>query len=322
MLDRIKEPVNDHLRKFERYFKKNMGSDIKFLDVITNYIYRRKGKQLRPLLVFLSAGLNGNITELAYVAAGMVELLHTATLVHDDVVDEAYERRGAFSINALWRSKVAVLVGDFLLSRGLIVAVEHNQFDMLREMSLVVKDMSEGELLQLERSRKMNIDEETYFDIIRMKTASLIASSCVSGAISAGGDNGSVERMRLFGTKLGMAFQMQDDLFDYRPKGLIGKPTGNDIKEKKLTLPLIYALQQAPDSKRKTVLRAIASDSKNRKTVDMVIDFVKQYGGMDYTLNRMLKFRDEALEVLAGFPESAYRTSLEQLTEFIVTRNS
>ncbi|HRX31775.1 MAG TPA: polyprenyl synthetase family protein [Tenuifilaceae bacterium] len=320
MLDQIKSPVNEHMQKFERFFKENMNSDISLLNIITNYIYRRKGKQLRPMLVFLSAGLNGEITQSTYVAAGMIELLHTATLVHDDVVDEAYERRGGFSVNALWRSKVAVLVGDFLLSRGLLISIEHNSMDLLREMSKAVKDMSEGELLQIERSRKMNIDEDAYFEIIRMKTASLLASCCVNGAISAGVPSEKVELMRSFGLKLGLAFQMRDDLFDYQPKGLIGKPTGNDIKEKKLTLPLIYALKQATPEERRSIRKLILKERKKNSTIETVVDFVKKYGGIEYTTNAMLRIQHEALDILKAFPESEYRNSLELFTEYIVNR--
>jgi octaprenyl-diphosphate synthase len=232
-LDEIKKPVEVDLDKFEPYFKNSMSSKVPLLDVITNYIYRRKGKQLRPLLVFLSAGINGGVKESTYVAAGMIELLHTATLIHDDVVDEAYERRGFFSINALWRSKISVLVGDYLLSKGLLLAIEKNEIELLRIMSKAVKDMSEGELLQIERSRKMDINESTYFEIIEKKTASLLASCSANGACSAGASTEMIERMRDFGLFLGIAFQIKDDLFDYQPKGVIGKPTGNDIKEKK-----------------------------------------------------------------------------------------
>jgi octaprenyl-diphosphate synthase len=318
MLKQIKEPIINHLDDFEPFFKKNMGSDIRLLDLITNYIVRRKGKQLRPMLVFLSAGACGQINQATYVAAGMIELLHTATLVHDDVVDEAYERRGFFSINALWRSKVAVLVGDFILSRGLLVAIENNQFEMLRVISSAVKEMSEGELLQIERSRKMNIDEETYYEIIRKKTASLIASCCANGAISANASADNVNSMYQFGQYLGMAFQIRDDLFDYQPSGLIGKPTGNDIKEHKLTLPLIYALSQSDATERKRVIRLINSDKKSNITD--VVDFAKSKGGIDYTTQKMFEYRDKAKQTLESFPDSEYKSSLLLLADYIVNR--
>jgi octaprenyl-diphosphate synthase len=318
MLKQIKEPISNHLDDFEPFFKKNMGSDIRLLDLITNYIVRRKGKQLRPMLVFLSAGTCGQVNQSTYVAAGMIELLHTATLVHDDVVDEAYERRGFFSINALWRSKVAVLVGDFILSRGLLVAIENNQFEMLRVISSAVKEMSEGELLQIERSRKMNIDEETYYEIIRKKTASLIASCCANGAISANASAENVNSMYQFGQYLGMAFQIRDDLFDYQPSGLIGKPTGNDIKEHKLTLPLIYALSQSDAAERKRIVRLINSGKKS--SISDVIDFAKSKGGIDYTTQKMLEYRDKAKQTLESFPDSEYKNSLLLLADYIVNR--
>lgn len=295
-----------------------MGSDIKLLDLIINYIVRRKGKQLRPMLVFLSAGACGQINKSTYVAAGMIELLHTATLVHDDVVDEAYERRGFFSINALWRSKVAVLVGDFILSRGLLVAIENNQVEMLRVISSAVKEMSEGELLQIERSRKMNIDEETYYDIIAKKTASLIASCCANGAISANATKDMVDRLYQFGKYLGMAFQIRDDLFDYQPSGLIGKPTGNDIKEHKLTLPLIYVLSKSNPLERRRIIRLINGGKK--ANIAEIVDFAKEKGGIDYAKNKMFEFRDNAKQTLEIFPDSVYKKSLVLLADYMVNR--
>ncbi len=320
-LDEIKKPVEVDLDKFEPYFKNSMSSKVPLLDVITNYIYRRKGKQLRPLLVFLSAGINGGVKESTYVAAGMIELLHTATLIHDDVVDEAYERRGFFSINALWRSKISVLVGDYLLSKGLLLAIEKNEIELLRIMSKAVKDMSEGELLQIERSRKMDINESTYFEIIEKKTASLLASCSANGACSAGASPEMIERMRNFGLYLGIAFQIKDDLFDYQPKGIIGKPTGNDIKEKKLTLPLIHSLSKVSKSEQSDILKLVRSSKKNPKAVEKVVAFVKQNGGLDYTAIKMQEFKNKALEQLALYPESEYRKSLEMLTEYIVERS-
>lgn len=318
MIDKIKEPINSHLEKFEPFFRENMGSKIRVLDLITNYIVRRKGKQLRPMLVFLSAGACGRINEATYVAAGMIELLHTATLIHDDVVDEAYERRGFFSVNALWRSKVAVLVGDFILSRGLLVAIEHNRVDLLKVMSQAVKEMSEGELLQIERSRKMNIDEETYYEIIRKKTASLLASCCANGAISAEASQDLVNQMWEYGLNLGIAFQIRDDLLDYQPSGLIGKPTGNDIKEHKLTLPLIYALDKASAKERGKIIGLI--NGGKRSSIAEIVNFAKRMGGIDYATQKMLFYRDKAKQILSGLPESDYKNSLLLLTDYMVNR--
>jgi len=320
-LDEIKRPIEHDVNDFEPFFKKSMSSKVPLLDVITNYLYRRKGKQLRPMIVFLSAGLNGKISQSTYVAAGMIELLHTATLIHDDVVDEAYERRGFFSINALWRSKIAVLVGDYMLSRGLLLAIEKNEIELLRIMSEAVKDMSEGELLQIERSRKMDIDEETYYEIIKKKTASLLASCAANGASSVGSSPEAIQQMKDFGQYLGMAFQIKDDLFDYQPKGIIGKPTGNDIKEKKLTLPLIYSLSKSSSKEQSEILKLVRNSKKNPKAVERVIEFVKQKGGLEYTEKKMLEFKSKALEVLALYPESEFRSSLEKLTEYIVERS-
>ena len=320
-LDEIKRPIEHDLSEFEPYFRKSMSSKVPLLDVITNYIYRRKGKQLRPIIVFLSAGLNGKINPSTYVAAGMIELLHTATLIHDDVVDEAYERRGFFSLNALWRSKIAVLVGDYMLSRGLLLAIEKNEIELLRIMSEAVRDMSEGELLQIERSQKMDIDEETYYEIIKKKTASLLASCAANGACSVNSSPENIQNMKEFGQYLGMAFQIKDDLFDYQPKGIIGKPTGNDIKEKKLTLPLIYSLSKVSSSEQSEVLKLVRNSKKNPKAVDRVVEFVQKNGGLEYTEKKMLEFKSKALEVLALYPESEYCSSLEKLTEYVVERS-
>ncbi len=321
-LDTIKEPVAKELREFEPFFRDAMKSKVPLLSVITNYILRTKGKQLRPLLVYLSAGLNGEIGNSTKIAAAMIELLHTATLVHDDVVDEAYERRGFLSINALWRSKAAVLVGDFLLSKGLFLAIESNEVELLRNMSNAVKKMSEGELLQIERSRKMNIDEEAYYQIIGMKTAVLISSCTVNGATSAGASAERVELMREFGYNLGMAFQIRDDLFDYKSKGLIGKPTGNDIREKKLTLPIIYALSKVDSSTQREIRSLIRQSKKNSKAVEKVIEFASINGGIEYTEQKMNFYHKKAVEALMGYPKSPYRDSLESLADYIVERNS
>jgi octaprenyl-diphosphate synthase len=321
-LKSIQEPVEKELKLFEPYFKDIMKSKVPLLGIITNYIYRRKGKQVRPLLVFLSSGLTGEITKATYVAAGMIELLHTATLIHDDVVDEAYERRGSFSINALWRSKVAVLAGDFLLSKGLQLALATNEFDLLRNMSDAVQEMSEGELLQIERSRKMNIDEEVYFEIIRKKTATLFASCTVNGAHAARASEEAIAKIYEFGINLGMAFQLKDDIFDYQAKGLIGKPTGNDIKENKLTLPIIHALSKVDSSKRREMLRELKLSKRNSSSVTKVIKFATDQGGVDYAIEKMNQYTDKAKEALNFFPPSVYRDSLSNLADFIITRNS
>lgn len=320
-IDKIRKPIARQLDDFEPFFKESMKSKVPLLDIITNYIYRHKGKRLRPLLVFLSAGATGGVTQSTYTAAGMIELLHTATLIHDDVVDESYERRGAFSINALWRSKIAVLAGDFILSKGLLLAVETGEFELLKLMSNAVKEMSEGELLQIERSRKMNVDEATYFEIIRMKTATLLASCAANGAASSGASKEVVDMMHEFGTYLGIAFQIRDDLFDYQPKGIIGKPTGNDIKEKKLTLPLIHALAQVSEAERRRILNLVRSSRRNGAAVAQVVDFVVAKNGLAYTEKVMLDYKQKAIDVLMRLPQTACRDSLVLLTNYVVDRN-
>lgn len=321
ILEEIKKPVKEELEKFEPYFKDSMKSSLPLLDIVTNYILRRKGKQLRPLVVFLSAGLNGKINHSTFVAAGMIELLHTASLIHDDVVDEAYERRGFFSVNALWRSKIAVLVGDYLLSKGLLLSIEKNEIELLRIMSEAVREMSEGELLQIERSRKMEIDESTYFEIIKKKTASLIASCAANGACSVGASVDEINRMKEFGIYMGTAFQLKDDLFDYQTKGIIGKPIGNDIKEKKLTLPLIYSLSKSPQKERTRIHKLVRESKRNSKAVENVIAFVKESKGLDYTTEKMRYYRDQAKEILYLYPESDYRKSLLLLTDYVIDRS-
>jgi octaprenyl-diphosphate synthase len=273
------------------------------------------------MFVFLSAGTCGSITESTFRGAALIELLHTATLVHDDVVDEANYRRGFFSINALWKNKVAVLVGDFLLSRGLLLSVEHKEFRLLEIVSNAVREMSEGELLQMEKSRQLNITEEIYYDIIRKKTASLIASCCAVGASSSGADENTVSTMRLFGEKIGMAFQIKDDLFDYGEEE-IGKPLGIDIREKKMTLPLIYALNKTGWLERRRLLGIVKSENENPKKVREVIDFVKKSGGLEYAISVMNRFHQEALELIRDYPESAYKESLKQLVQFTIDRTN
>ena len=320
MLKQIQRPIEVHLHDFEAYFRHRMSTRIGVLNAINNYVVRRKGKLLRPMLVFLSAGLNGRIDEASYVAAGMIEMLHTATLIHDDVVDEAYQRRGFLSINALWRSKAAVLVGDFMLAQGLNVAVEHSRMDMLRVINNAVQAMSEGELLQLERARHLNLDEPTYYDIIGMKTAALFSACCQNGALAAGASPDRVALMGQVGQQLGIAFQMRDDLFDYQPHGLLGKPTGNDIKERKLTLPLIYALRQAPPPERRRAMALLRRADSPQADVAALVHFAQQHGGLDYAEQQMRGFARQAVELLAQMPRSDYRQSLELLCQFVVER--
>lgn len=318
-LDTIQAPVATEMMEFEQKFRQSMRSNVMLLDKITGYIVRRKGKQMRPLFVFLSAGASGEINESTYRGASLIELLHTATLVHDDVVDDSHYRRGFFSINALWKNKIAVLVGDFLLSRGLLLSLDNNDFDLLKIVSNAVKEMSEGELLQMEKARKLDITEDIYYDIIRQKTASLITACCRVGAASVGAGPEALERMTRFGENVGMAFQIKDDLFDYGTYE-IGKPTGIDIKEKKMTLPLIYALNQVGRSEKKRIRNMIKRSADEPKLVNEVIDFVKASGGIKYATSVMETYHNKANELLAEFPESIYRSSLQQLVQFTIDR--
>jgi octaprenyl-diphosphate synthase len=319
-LSSIKKPVEKNMAAFEAYFSKTMRSEIPLLKIILNYILRRKGKQMRPLLVFLSARLNGEICEATFVAATLIELLHTASLVHDDVVDDAQERRGALSINALWNSKIAVLVGDYMLSKGLLISVEKNRYDMLEIVSEAVKSMSEGELLQLQKSRKLNIKEEDYYKIISMKTAAIIAACTACGARSVTGDTETILTMKDFGENIGIAFQIRDDLLDYEGNGLTGKAHGNDIKEKKITLPLIYALEQSANSKKRHILSIVKNRKKSKTDIAEVIDFVSEYGGMEYAELRMNQYRDKALAILDSYPESDAKESLKEFVFYTTSR--
>lgn len=305
---------------FENKFKNSLQSNVPLLDKIMHYIIKRKGKQMRPMFVFLCAKIFGDLQESTYRAATMIELLHTATLVHDDVVDEANFRRDFFSINALWKNKVAVLVGDFLLSRGLLLAVKNEEFGLLKIMSAAVQEMSEGELLQIEKSRKLDITEKVYFDIIRQKTAALISACCASGANSVGQNKKIVEKMRLFGEKAGIAFQIKDDLFDYTQNSLIGKPTGIDIREKKLTLPLIFTLNTVDDEIKNHIINLVKNHNKDDTKVAEVIDLVKKNGGIEYAEKLMHKYHNDALEVLSQFKDSDARKSLILLLDHVVNR--
>ena len=308
------------MQQFEKHFRDSMKSNIPLLNIITNYLLRRKGKQMRPMFVFLTAGLCGDITPSSYNAASLIELLHSASLIHDDVVDESYERRGFFSINALWKSKVSVLLGDYLLAKGLLLSVKEKEHELLRLVSDAVREMSEGELMQMQKSRKLNITKEDYFEIIRKKTAALIAACTACGAWSASQDNELTEKFRVFGEKVGMAFQIKDDLFDYQQKGFIGKPTGNDIKEKKFTLPLIHALEVCPDKERKHIIRIIRRHNNNASKVQEVIAFARSYEGLEYSEKLMLDYRDDAMEILAEMPDNQHRKALQDLVNYVVVR--
>ncbi len=318
-MELAKKVISKELALFEVHFREAMKSRVALLDRIMQYIVRRKGKQLRPMFVLLSAKLGGDINESSYRAASLVELLHTATLVHDDVVDEANERRGFFSINGLWKNKIAVLVGDYLLSKGLLLSLDNKDHRVLQLLSTAVRLMSEGELLQLEKSRKLNLDEKIYYEIIGGKTASLLASSCAAGASTTFENDDAIEKMRLFGEKVGMAFQIKDDLFDYSSEA-IGKPTGNDIKEKKLTLPLIYTLNNCDAALRKKIIYIIKNQNTQKDKVDFVLEAVENFGGITYATNKMFAFRDEALEILHSFPASEVREALEELVRYTTDR--
>jgi octaprenyl-diphosphate synthase len=320
IIEDIKAPIKLEMDLFENKFKDSLKSNVSLLDRIMHYIIKRKGKQMRPMFVFLTAKLFGKFEENTYRAASMIELLHTATLVHDDVIDEADFRRGYFSINALWKNKIAVLVGDFLLSRGLLLAVKHEEFELLKIMSTAVQDMSEGELLQIEKARKLDITEKVYFDIIRQKTATLIAACCASGANSVGEDKNTVETMRLFGEKAGIAFQIKDDLFDYTQSTFIGKPTGIDIREQKMTLPLIYTLNNVSKKEKNNIINIVKNYHENDKKVAELIELVKKNGGLNYAENVMIEYRNEALEILNQFDDNEARRSLELLLNYVVNR--
>lgn len=318
----MKLPVDliDHeLKVFEEKFKTAVKSNVSMLDHIMRYVVKRKGKQLRPMVVFLAARLCGEVSESTYRAASLVEILHTATLVHDDVVDDSLERRGFFSVYALWKNKASVLVGDYLLAKGLLLSLDNNDFAILKLLSEAVRQMSEGELLQMEKSRSLNLDEATYLEIVKNKTASLLASACAAGAWSACEDTGTTEKMRVFGEKMGIAFQIKDDLFDYTAAD-IGKPTGNDIKEKKLTLPLIYSLNKVDKATRRKLIYIIKNENTRKDKVNFIIDVVEKTGGIAYTINKMNEYKREALQVLHSFPESRFRQGFEDLVNFVTDR--
>nr|WP_299346131.1 polyprenyl synthetase family protein [Allomuricauda sp.] len=321
IVSQIREPIDHEMELFEEKFHQSMSSKVALFNRITYYIVNRKGKQMRPMFVFLTAKLlnDGEINDRTYCGASIIELIHTASLVHDDVVDDSYKRRGFFSINALWKNKIAVLVGDFLFSRGVLVALENENYDLLHIISNAVRDMSEGELLQIEKARLLDITEEVYYDIIRQKTATLIAACCSMGACSVQPGTEHVETFRKFGELCGMAFQIKDDLFDYGEEK-IGKPTGIDIKEQKMTLPLIYALNHSDSSQKRWLINSIKNHNKNKKRVKEVITFVKEKGGLEYAVAKMLEFKDQALALLDNYPDSEYKSALTLMVNYVVDR--
>ena len=319
-LNEIKAPVEHHITEFEKKFRDSMKSSVPLLDRITAYLVKRKGKQIRPLFVFLTAEISGGVNETTYRAASLIELLHTATLIHDDVVDDSNERRGFFSLNALWKNKISVLVGDFLLSKGLLLSLENNDYELLRIVSNATREMSEGELLQIEKARRLDIEEDIYFEIIRKKTASLIASCCASGATSAGADKDTIAKLHRFGELTGIAFQIKDDLFDYSKSLETGKPNGIDIKEKKMTLPLIHLLNNSGWLEKRKIINTVKHYNDNAARVSSLIQQVKDAGGIDYAEKRMFEYRDQALQLLSTFNPSPARESLEKLVIFTTER--
>jgi octaprenyl-diphosphate synthase len=320
-IKKIKAPISNEMQEFNVFFNSSMKTKVPLLNIITKYILKTKGKQMRPMLVFLVAKtINSKITDSSYVAAGLIELLHTATLVHDDVVDESSMRRGFFSINALWKPKISVLVGDYLLSKGLLLAIENDKQDLLKIVSVAVKEMSEGELLQMQKSRKLDIDEETYFKIIRKKTASLIAACTACGAKSVDANEELVSKMHSFGELLGNAFQIKDDLLDYDSENTIGKPSANDIKEKKITLPLIHALNNADIKNRKKILHLVKKKEKRKSEIHEIINFVVKMGGIEYSKQKMNDYKQQALELITDFPDSEAKDSLINLVNYVIER--
>ncbi|TVZ27268.1 octaprenyl-diphosphate synthase [Gillisia sp. Hel_I_86] len=321
VISQIKLPVEKEMELFEKKFFESMSSKVALLNRITHYIVNRKGKQMRPMFVFLVAKMvsEGQVNERTYRGAAVIELIHTATLVHDDVVDDSNRRRGFFSINALWKNKIAVLVGDYLLSKGLLLSIDNNDFDLLKIISIAVKEMSEGELLQIEKARRLDITEAVYYDIIRQKTATLIAACCGLGAASVKPESSEIAKMRRFGELIGMAFQIKDDLFDYGEEQ-IGKPTGIDIKEQKMTLPLIYVLNNSTPKEKKWIINSIKNHNKDKKSVKEVIALVKSNGGLDYAVTKMKEYQKEALSILNDYPESTYKDSLVLMVNYVIER--
>jgi octaprenyl-diphosphate synthase len=320
VLNQLKKPIEVELKEFQKVFRSSFKSSVPLLDVITRYILRSKGKQMRPLIVLYSSKLFGDINDKTYRSASLIELLHTATLVHDDVVDDSDRRRGMFSVNSLWKNKIAVLVGDYLLSRGLLVALRSKDYDTLEIVSDAVREMSEGELLQIEKARKLDINETIYYDVIRKKTASLLASCFAVGAASVTKDKSTVNKMWEIGENLGMAFQIKDDIFDFQKSSVIGKPTGIDIKEKKMTLPLIYLLNNSGFADKRRIIKAIKNHSSDDKYVNRIIEEVKASGGLRYAEEKMLEFKNKALSSLKDLPDNESRMALEKIAEYTISR--
>ena len=321
VIEQIKQPILEEMELFESKFKESMATKVPLLNRITQYIVRRKGKQMRPMFVFLVAKMvsGGRFEERTYRGASVIELIHTATLVHDDVVDESNKRRGFFSVNALWKNKIAVLVGDFLLSKGLLLSIDNNDFDILKLISVAVREMSEGELLQIEKARSLDITEAVYFEIIRQKTATLIAACCGIGAASVGSPEEEIDKMRLFGERIGIAFQIKDDLFDYTD-AKIGKPTGIDIKEQKMTLPLIYVLNTCTNKERDWLIKSVKKNHNDKKRVKEIIAFVKEKGGIEYATDKMKQYQAKALELLETYPDSPYKDALLTMVNYVIER--
>lgn len=321
VVSQIKAPIAHEMELFEKKFSLFMTSRVALLNKITHFIVNRKGKQMRPMFVFLVAKMvsDGEVNDRVYRGASVIELIHTATLVHDDVVDDSNTRRGFFSLNALWKNKIAVLVGDYLLSKGLLLSIDNDDFDLLKIISVAVREMSEGELLQIEKARKLDITEEVYYDIIRQKTATLIAACCSLGAAAVKPDSEHIEKMRKFGELIGMAFQIKDDLFDYGERK-IGKPTGIDIKEQKMTLPLIFVLNNADEKNRKWLINSVKNHNKDKKRVNEVIDYVKAHGGLEYAQSQMKNYQKQALEILNTYPDSEFKESLEDMVDYVIER--
>ena len=320
-IEQIKEPIRHEMKEFEIKFREAMRSRVSLLDKIMHYIVKRKGKQLRPMFVFLSAGMCGKIQESTYRGASLIELLHTATLVHDDVVDDSNLRRGFFSVNALWKNKIAVLVGDYLLSKGLLLSVQNKDFSLLEIVSEAVREMSEGELLQIEKARKLDIDEHVYFDIIRQKTATLISSCCAVGAASVNADVQTIKQLKEIGQNIGIAFQIKDDLFDYELSNKTGKPTGIDIKESKMTLPLIYALSVANTKEKRNIINIIRNHNTDDKKVAEVLAFVSEKSGTQYAIDQMKNYKEKAIDMLSHFENSAFKTSFIDLINYTIERD-
>ena len=321
VVEQIKEPIYAEMEMFEEKFTASMSSKVALLNRITHFIVNRKGKQMRPMFVFLTAKMlnKGSVNERTYRGASVIELIHTASLVHDDVVDDSNMRRGFFSVNALWKNKIAVLVGDFMLSKGMLLCIEHNDFDLLKIISVAVREISEGELLQIEKARKLDITEEVYYNIIRQKTATLLAACCAMGARTVQDDDAVVEKMRRFGELIGMAFKIKDDLFDYG-EAAIGKPTGIDIKEQKMTLPLIYTLNNVSTAEKSWLIQSVKRYNRDKKRVKEVIEKVKAAGGLAYAEKKMEEYRQKALEILLEFPKDEYRDALELMVNYVISR--